>query len=61
MDSGFGTRDVQSKAFSFQNYHFRVQRGTGKYISGSPVERKKNCCNEFEQWKKKQGRFDKLV
>lgn len=61
MDFSPCTRDVQSKTFSFQNYLFRVQRGTGKHISGSLVERKKNCCNEFKRWKKKPARFDKLV
>lgn len=53
MDFGLSTRDVQSKAaFSFQNYLFRVLCGTGKHISGSLVEGKKNCCNEFKMWKK---------
>lgn len=61
MDPGLSTRDVQSEAFSFQNYLFRVQRCTWKHISGRLVERKKNCCNEFKQWKKKQARVDKLV
>lgn len=64
MDSGFSTCDVQSKAFSFQNDLFRVLHGTGEHISGSLVERQKNCCNEFKQRKKKKkkpARFDKLV
>lgn len=50
MDFGLSTRDVQLKDFCFQN---RLLRGTGKHISGSCVERKKNCCNEFKRWKKK--------
>lgn len=61
MDFSRSIHDVQSKACSFQNYLFRVLHGTGKHISGSLVERKKNCCNEFKQWKKKQPRFDELV
>lgn len=43
---------LQLQAFTFQNYPFRVLSGTGKHISGSLVERKKNCCNEFKRWKK---------
>lgn len=33
----------------------------GRHISGSFVKRKKNCCNEFEQWKKNWAKFDELA
>lgn len=59
MDSVYSARDVQSETPGFQNDPFHCSAPC--WETSSPVERKKKCSNEFEQWKKKQVRFDKLA
>jgi len=58
MDSALRARDVPSKAFSLQNYIFRVLRGTGTFLEAFWKERKTAVMN-LNAGDKKQARFDK--